>query len=396
MVLGEAELDRYGLAATNLLLSIEDADDILDKNWPFICTVTQTVASVSGTNVSKQVVFDIGWCGAGGGVKGAEHWNNPGHTPKYSPISKCLGIGCTCEGGPVWYVGFDHAKVNTRDLSIIKTHLEEAYQRTEHCLGLVWGWSVGNSINLLDRIAPNNIPSGELANLCFTVQTDAKGERTVVENHILKFGENEPKDMVPDIYYIELRYGGVDGTIFDRLWVVINSTGTFFTFNNWWLRNLDTRWTANLPAPFASITVKKDANGNPVSATIPGGSRWNAPIRKDSFLHHDAVFDMRSKAVGNHGHQATYDADGNLLTEPIAAGTADLYTPSGLKAELHRNVDVYPFIRALQLDGNPVQKIGTILGVDAPMNLTRPCLYVGTHIKQYMDKRPVLPNGGGQ
>jgi len=153
-------------------------------------------------------------------------------------------------------------------------------------------------------------------------------------------------------------------------------------------------WTTNLPAPFASITVTKDKSGNPVSATIPDKTHWYAPDRKDSYLHHDAVFDMRSKAVGKqHGHQATYDADGKLLTEPIAAGTADLYTPAGpFSAWDHRDHDVYPFIRALQLDGNPVHPNSTF----APTTLNRPCIYVGDYTKKYMARRPVLPNGGKQ
>jgi hypothetical protein len=88
-----------------------------------------------------------------------------------------------------------------------------------------------------------------------------------------------------------------------------------------------------------------------------------------------------------------------LITEPIAAGTADIFAPytledKPLKSFTHRNKDVYPFIRALQLDGNPVHSVSmTVLFglVDAPTNLTRPCIYKGTRIQQYIQRRPVLP-----
>ena len=79
---------------------------------------------------------------------------------------------------------------------------------------------------------------------------------------------------------------------------------------------------------------------------------------KNTFLHHDAKYEMRSKPTsGGHGHQAMYNIGGQLITAPIAAGTADLYAPFdslGIpsSAKSHRDQDVYPFIRALQLDGN--------------------------------------------
>ena len=86
-----------------------------------------------------------------------------------------------------------------------------------------------------------------------------------------------------------------------------------------------------------------------------------------------------------------YDDQGQLITAPIAAGTADLYAPYDPRwipssARNHREQDVYPFISALQLDGNPV------LPRDINRNLTRPCIYVGPNTDKYIEKRPVLPN----
>jgi len=115
----------------------------------------------------------------------------------------------------------------------------------------------------------------------------------------------------------------------------------------------------------------------------------------DTYLHHDAKYEMRSNPVSDkHGHQAMYDDQGQLITAPIAAGTADLYAPFdslGIpsSAKKHRKEDVYPFIRALQLDGNPVHPNNK----KVPTNLTRPCIYMGLNTDKYIKKRPVLPTG---
>jgi hypothetical protein len=112
------------------------------------------------------------------------------------------------------------------------------------------------------------------------------------------------------------------------------------------------------------------------------------------FLHHNVKYEMRSGPVsGGHGHQATYDANGVLIETPIAAGTADIAAPyyanDMLRARTgkqHLKQDVQPFLRALQLDGNPV------LPRDIYRNLNRPCIYMGSNTDEYIEKRPVLPN----
>jgi hypothetical protein len=112
---------------------------------------------------------------------------------------------------------------------------------------------------------------------------------------------------------------------------------------------------------------------------------------KNTFLHHDAKYEMRSKPTSDgHGHQAMYNIGGQLITAPIAAGTADMYAPFDSRgipssAKKHRKEDVYPFIRALQLDGNPV------LPRDINRNLNRPCIYKGPNTDKYIERRPVLP-----
>ena len=102
---------------------------------------------------------------------------------------------------------------------------------------------------------------------------------------------------------------------------------------------------------------------------------------------------MRSGPIsGGYGHQATYDVNGMLIRSPIAAGTADMAAPyhanDTLRARTgnkHLKQDVQPFLRALQLDGNPV------LSTDINRNLSRPCIYMGLNTDKYIEKRPVLP-----
>ena len=105
---------------------------------------------------------------------------------------------------------------------------------------------------------------------------------------------------------------------------------------------------------------------------------------------------MRSVPVGaaGHGHQATYDTNGVLITDAIAAGTADIFAPyysnGMIRPSLkHRDEDVMPFIASLQLDGNPVAPDS----LDIPQNFNRPCIYKGQSAEQYISKRPVLPTG---
>jgi hypothetical protein len=183
--------------------------------------------------------------------------------------------------------------------------------------------------------------------------------------------------------------------------VVVNSPETKTSFDGWYARNADTSWTSSLPQPFASLSFTFVEGGvEPVDPEPSLPSQWGTPHPVASYLHHDAKYEMRSNPIaGGHGHQATYDANGALIEYPIAAGTADIFAPydaegNPRKNTTHRNQDVYPFIRALQLDGNPVHRVGDILWViDAPANLDRPCLYKGTNTGKYVDKRPVLPTG---
>jgi hypothetical protein len=71
---------------------------------------------------------------------------------------------------------------------------------------------------------------------------------------------------------------------------------------------------------------------------------------------------MFSKAIpGGHGNQACYDMNGILIETTIAAGRAKKFAPvaseysNRFSHENHNEEDITPFIRAAQLDGNPVR-----------------------------------------
>ena len=380
-----------GVTGSDPILSKEDARDILQARQPAIeCTVTQTVMNASFPFLYGRVVFSFRFCEAVGGVRGAQA-AMPGHSPSYLEHDVCQGIGCTCSGPPLWTVGFSHIAVSTRNLSRIETGNDDV-DTTEHCLGVVW--QAGAKLNLFSLL---HWSYGSYQNdLYFTTTTLS------VDGGELVFG-CRPKDLEPQICLIKLHYkpNPEFDQVFDKLWVVVNAPETETSFTSWYEQSADISWTTNLPSPFSRLPLT-NASQNVIAIDPEPDSPglWESPHGISSYLHHDAKYEMRSERIGDHGHQATYDETGTLILNPIAAGTADFQTPynaiglpNGTK---HRDQDVYPFIRALQLEGNPVHKISSAVGlgiVDVPTNLNRPCIYKGDKTDKYIERRPVLPTG---
>ena len=300
-------------------------------------------------------------------------YDNEWHIPTNMPA--------TCGAPERVYVGFDHAKVNTRSLPRLTVgDLDEDV--TEHCLGVVW--ESGGSIDIFSLLGSNYLPYKD--DLTFTTTG-----LSVDGNGVLTFG-GKPEIYSPDVCLVTLIYG-FPSTILDHLWIVINAPAAQTKFDTWVERNSNTVWTTTLPKPYSSIAV---VSGTPQDPE-PGAPRlWGTPHAIDSYLHHDAKFEMRSVPVGEagHGHQATYDTNGVLIADAIAAGTADIFAPYDAHGILrpkttHREEDVLPFIEALQLDGNPVRPNR----VSVPKHLNRPCIYKGQRTEQYISKRPILPTG---
>lgn len=164
-------------------------------------------------------------------------------------------------------------------------------------------------------------------------------------------------------------------------------------------------WLQLLPPPFESIalTVSTNLFGTLSTNAVdpePNGDFWYPPTSINTYLHPAAMFEMRSYPVtGGHGHQACYDANGILIRSGVSAGTADFVSPYvkvlwGAITTLnpsteHREQDVYPFIRALQLDGNPCLPQTRLV----PKTLDRPMIYQGPHLNAYLQCRPPLPTG---
>ncbi len=278
---------------------------------------------------------------------------------------------------------------------VTDSHLARADAVVTHCIGLVW--KDGGEIDLFSLLHENHRPYANLLSF-----SSSNSELPVTAGGVLSFGKKDPKDLKPEVSLIQLHYKPTPNTdiVFDRLWVVVNRSDAQAIFDAWYTANSDISWTENLPKPFAKISLATNqATGVvlPIDPEHGAPDKWGAPHVFNSFLHHNAAYEMRSHPIpGGHGHQAMYDAAGKLIIEPIAAGSADLFAPykkneKAKKSRKHRDHDVYPFIRALQLDGNPVQKIGKIVGIDAPQNLDRPAIYKGINTDKYTERRPVLP-----
>lgn len=141
--------------------------------------------------------------------------------------------------------------------------------------------------------------------------------------------------------------------------------------------------------PPATLTI----SGSSFSAGPGGTGSWSQPDRvpADSYMHHNAAFEMRTNESATEGNQATYDASGNLITSGIMAGTADRFAPYNGSGLLrlnfnHRDNDVYPYIHALQIDGNPVTPTSDF----KPTALKHPALHQGANIIKYLECRPTI------
>jgi hypothetical protein len=254
---------------------------------------------------------------------------------------------------------------------------------TDHCIGLVW--SKGGSISLYDYLADCCKPYAD--KFAYAVNGNSCGG-------ILEYGA-KPEEFHPTIFHVELLHKE-DGATLDRMWVVINAKDSKDNFDRWYgVNSTNTSWTVSLPKPYAHISFSTNLFGI-VSAIDPEPAepnQWGNPESLTSwfrprYLHHDAEWEMRSKADANkHGNQACYDAHGAIIRYGLAAGTADYVVGDVGHARSHVREDVDPYLHALHLDGNP--------GDTTTMNnVSRPCLYQGNNLDKYIERRPIIhPEG---
>ena len=246
---------------------------------------------------------------------------------------------------------------------------------TDHCMAR--DWVKNGSFDLMDFVASETIPF--MDQISFSV--DAAPAK-----HMLPFG-SKPRRYHPMAFHVEMRLNGESRSL-DRMWLVVNHPLTRPGFNQWLAANTnDLSWAARLPKPYACIVLTTNAAGV-VSAVDPepgAPGLWTKPSStKESFLHHDAEWEMR--AYGNsegHGNQACYDGIGKLIESGISGGTADFSPGFWDTVNSHVENDVNPFLDAVHLDGNP--------GDTTRMNdVSRPCLRQGSAIDSYIFCRPVV------
>ncbi len=271
----------------------------------------------------------------------------------------------------------------------------------DHCIA--FDWTSGGSLDLNPLIAPDpGLPPEIRAGIHVHASEDGEDPRTdvnVLPGNIFSFGKC-PKCLYPTIRMLTMCYGPQHQRL-DDMWIVINSPDTRRRFDEWCTNNVSTAWATSLPKPFDRILLSTNAVTGAVTPLDPepgNPNEWSPPVSHSTWLHHNAVYEMRTVTgiAGEHGHQATYDSTGRLIRSTIAAGTADFRRPyvsvlwsSGTipNGFAHRDADVLPFIMALQLDGNPV------IPVDTWRNLNRQCLRQGEHTDAYIARRPILPSG---
>lgn len=181
---------------------------------------------------------------------------------------------------------------------------------------------------------------------------------------------------------IQVRHVACPDHVIDEILMVIISDSTFTNHVTWLAANQDLSWLAGLPAPYPAL-------GNGGADPEPAGcDNWSTPSTLSNNYHPGASSEMRAgSALDSHGHQATYNAAGALITSDLAAGTAD--RGSSGNPFLHVPRDVLPYIRAAQLDGNAV---GPFPGTALPADLTGPLMTRGTELDRYLQLRPPIAN----
>ena len=166
----------------------------------------------------------------------------------------------------------------------------------------------------------------------------------------------------------------------ERMILVVVPAGTSSSFGNWKSANSNLSWTNELPEVYSGLA---SGNSNPEPSNCDP-QHWENTVDNDvDHYHPGSTYDFRSeKTTGNHGHQARYYSNGNLVSGGLAGGTADRghYTVL-IGGNSHRIQDVLPFIHAAQLDANPVK------GTTTFANLTHPLMYKGSNLNKYLQYR---------
>ncbi len=275
----------------------------------------------------------------------------------------------------IYCVGWDHAKVNTRNLPVISTG-DWRDAETDHCLALEW--SKNQSIDLASYLNTEALEIKD--NLHFTVNGSSATRNYSVQD--------APEERVPIVLHVQVF--AEEGDALDNLWIVVYKPNDKTWFDDWYAdQSTNLTWTTSLAKPCHSLIF----SGGKVVAGTGATGKWSSPDNDigKSYMHHNAVYEMRTNMADTHGNQATFDGTGTIITSGIRAGTADFYAPYNSLGwvrpdSLHRDNDVRPYIIALQLDGNPVVPTKQWI----PKKLNRPALYQGATTDKYLVCRPTI------
>ena len=240
-----------------------------------------------------------------------------------------------------------------------------------------------HKVNLLDylKIQPTGLSFDDIKGfVSFHIAHQIFDAASVENDSDLVYDDDDPGDTDIYAFGIELRW---DATVLDRLIVVIYDEDTDTEYTTWTTNNAaPPGWLGELPAVHGSL-------GPDNSDPEPGApGQWGGVNGLNNNYHYSAAFEMRSvETAGGHGHQTCYDGDGNLIEDDGAGdqsrascGTADAQHWSDvLWPPTHFTDDVQPFIRAAQLDGNPVDGVGA---------LNNPLIRWGPNLQAYLNRRP--------
>jgi len=248
-----------------------------------------------------------------------------------------------------------------------------------------------NYVDLLQytEILPSSINFSDVKkHLKYKIDKSVYGSATINSNTRLEYGTNDPGDTNIYAFGVELKW---NQTVLDRLILVIYSPTTRSEYNTWLNANAPgPGWPSQLPPVYSSLA---NNNTDPEPSNCPD-DKWEQPSAINNNYHYDAAHGMRSHEVSNqYGHQAMYENNGSLIdatpfSSPetvAAAGTVDKshYTNVvGVGVPTHWNADVEPFIRAAQLDGNPVDS--NAMG----SSLNQALIRVGSDLRDYYERRP--------
>lgn len=302
------------------------------------------------------------------------------HAPGIDVTTVAFGPNCPVATDATVKLGFTHDEsiLHSRNLPFIETEME--FDETDHCIGIPW--QRGLIIDLTTYVSESTFPFLRKIHFVFD-------RIPICGNSFVP--PKKPHDLAPEIFNIEMKY---DDVVLDQFWLVVYSPETEAFYTTWQTMNSSLAWTVGLPQPYEQLEMVFEGSIPSFQKPSHGAtSLWSNVSPVVSWLHHNAVYSMRSNNTGPSGHQSCYDSNGSLITNTIAAGTADRYKPLSFRlasmAEMHRQQDVLPFLRALVLDGNPAFPNAEW----KPTNLIRPCLYQGSYTDDYIARRPITPTG---